>query len=82
MRAHGLPKAERFEGMLLRPSEIELILAHCDERIVDVVWVALATGMRLGELLALEVQHITSNGAQTVVQVRQTLKDDGTMGAP
>ncbi|MGK5681626.1 tyrosine-type recombinase/integrase [Actinoplanes sp. URMC 104] len=79
---HGLPKRERFEGMFLHPHEIELILSHCDPRITDLVKVALATGMRLGELLALQAQHVTSAGAQTVVQVRQTLKDDGTIGAP
>ena len=82
-RAHrGLPKREKFEGMFLRAEEVQAILDRCDPRIVDVVKTALATGLRLGELLTLEARHVTSNGKQTVVQVRQTHKDGGTIGPP
>lgn len=77
-----LPKPVKFEGMFLRPHEVQLILDNADPRIHDIVRVALATGLRLGELLALQVEHITANRTQTVVQVRQTLKDDGTIGPP
>ncbi|MET0419571.1 MAG: tyrosine-type recombinase/integrase [Actinoplanes sp.] len=80
--AHGLPRQEKFEGMFLRPHEIDLIVSNCDPRVRDLVVIALATGMRLGELIALQVQHITTSGAQVVVQVRQSLKDDGTVGPP
>jgi integrase len=78
----GLPKPERFEGMFLHPEEIDLIVANCDPLIVDIVKVGLGTGMRLGELLALEAQHVTRSPTQVVVQVRQTLHDDGTIGPP
>ncbi|WP_369077034.1 tyrosine-type recombinase/integrase, partial [Paractinoplanes ferrugineus] len=78
----GLPKGDKFEGMFLDPGEVALIRSHCDRRILAMVDTALATGLRLGELVALQAQHITSNGRQTVVQVRQTLKDDGTIGPP
>jgi integrase len=80
--SRNLPKRTKFEGMFLRPHEVQLILNHADPRIHGIVRVALATGLRLGELLALQVEHITANRAQTVVQVRQTLKDDGTIGPP
>lgn len=80
--ASGLPRPEPFEGMFLTPVEIDLILANCGEHIHNLIFTALATGMRLGELVALEAQHVVRRGDQVVVQVRRSLKDDGTVGPP
>ncbi|BAL87167.1 putative phage integrase [Actinoplanes missouriensis 431] len=79
---HGLPSPAKFDGMFLEPFEIEAILANCDPRITDMLKVFLGTGLRLGELLVLQKQHITTNRSQTVVQVRRTLKDSGEIGKP
>lgn len=49
--ASGLPRPEPFEGRFLTPVEIDLILANCGEHIHNLIFTALATGMRLGELV-------------------------------
>lgn len=80
--ASGLPKPEPFEGLFLTPEEIDLILSNCGENIHNLAFTALSTGMRLGELVALQAQHVVRRGDQVVVQVRRSLKDDGTVGPP
>lgn len=80
---HGLPKKEHFEGMFLTTEEVHLILDHCDPHIRGLVLVAVHSGLRLGELIALEAQHVvfTQKGEATIV-VRQARKNDGTVGEP
>ncbi|GIM96740.1 tyrosine-type recombinase/integrase [Paractinoplanes toevensis] len=73
---------EPFEGIFLKPHEIALILTNCDPLIRDLVDTALATGMRLGELIALDARHITRNSDQVVVHVRRTVKARGRIGEP
>lgn len=80
--ASGLPRPEPYEGMFLNPQEINLVLAHCSPHIHDLVFTALSTGLRLGELVVLQAQHIAERGGQVVVKVRRALKDDGSIGAP
>lgn len=80
--ASGLPQPEPFEGMFLTPAEINVILANCGPFVHDLAFTALSTGMRLGELVALQVHHIVTRGDQVVVRVRRALKDDGSIGAP
>ncbi|MFI5934724.1 tyrosine-type recombinase/integrase [Actinoplanes sp. NPDC051494] len=79
----GLPPNSDFDGMFLRAWECDLILSHCAPALRDVVFVALRTGMRLGELVALECRDVLfpREGGATV-RVRRTIKQDGTIGAP
>jgi integrase len=78
----GMPKIEPYDGIFLTPAEIDLILAQCNKHLHDLVLTALYTGMRLGELVALEARHVRVTGREVTVQVRQTIKDDGTVGTP
>lgn len=79
----GLPKKTTFEGMFLRADEINLILDQCDQPIREMAEVAVRSGMRLGELIALEAQYVVfdRDGAATIL-VRKALKNDGTVGEP
>ncbi|WP_433731167.1 tyrosine-type recombinase/integrase [Actinoplanes sp. CA-051413] len=79
----GLPPESDFDGMFLEPWEADAILAQCSPELRDVVFVALRTGARVGELVALECKDVLfprTGGA--VVQVRRTVKHDGTIGSP
>lgn len=79
----GLPAATHLEGMFLDAQEIGLILRQCHPHLYDLVYVALRTGMRMGELIALEAQYVVfpRAGGATVL-VRKALKSDGTVGGP
>jgi integrase len=79
----GLPAPGPFEGMFLTGDEVRLILDHCGPDLHDLVYVATRTGMRIGELLALEAQNVVfpRAGGATVL-VRKGLKSDGTVGSP
>lgn len=81
--AAGLPKRSTFEGMFLSNDEINLILEHCDPHIRDLVFIAIRSGLRLGELVALQVQHVvfSQDGGATIL-VRRAVKNDGTIGEP
>jgi integrase len=81
-RRSGLPKAHRHDAVFLTPAETKLILENCPPAIVDMVYLALRTGLRLGELLALRVEDVTLTGKRKVVRVRRALKSDGTIGPP
>jgi integrase len=79
----GLPVPERFDGMFLSKDEIFWILEQCSEPLLDMVVLALRTGMRVGELMALQVRHVTfSRTGGATILVRATAKQDGTVGAP
>lgn len=81
--ASGLPKRGDFEGMFLRDEELALILDHCDPHIHDLVHTAAQSGLRLGEIVALDVRHVIfdQSGMATIL-VRRALKNDGTIGPP
>lgn len=78
----GLPKPEQFESMYLSPDEIQLVLDRCSPHIRDLVYVAVHTGMRLGELVALECRNVVFSTTGATILVRSALKNDGTVGAP
>src|SRR5690554_4211330 len=78
----GLPKATPHDAIFLTPAEVELILANCSPAIRDMVYVAVRTGLRLGELLALRVEDLQLTGKRKVIQVRRARKRDGTIGTP
>jgi integrase len=78
----GLPKIAPFDGIFLTPAESNMVLEHCDEDIHDLVYTDLHTGIRLGEIVALQVQHVVRQRKGMVVRVRRALKDDGSIGAP
>lgn len=80
--AVGLPKATPHDAMFLTAQEVALILAHCDRHVHGLAFVAVRTGLRLGELLALRVEDLTLTGSRKVIRVRQALKRDGRFGAP
>jgi integrase len=79
----GLPPIGPPGGMFLSVQEVNLILANCSPEIHDLVFVASRTGLRVGELLALEVRHIVfpQAGGATVL-VRQALKNNRAVGEP
>lgn len=81
--AVGLPKKSNFEGMFLTEAEIRMILDHCDEHVRDMVDVAVHTGLRLGELVALEARKVVfdRDGLATIL-VHLALKNDGEIGEP
>jgi integrase len=78
----GLPKVEAFEGMFLTPAEVRMVLDRCGEAIRDLVYTDLRTGMRLGEIVALQAKHVARGPNGVVVKVRRALKDDGSIGPP
>jgi integrase len=82
-RGHvGLPKIVPHEGMFLEPAEVDAILQECSEQIHDLVYVAVRTGLRLGEILVLQREHVMLTGKKPHIKVRQALKDDGSIGPP
>lgn len=79
----GLPRKAPFQGMFLSDDEVRMILDHCDEHIRDMVQVAVSTGMRLGELVALQARFVVfDRDGHATVLVRQALKNDLTVGEP
>lgn len=78
----GLPKVVQYDAVFLTKQEIALILKHCPPLVRDMVFVAVRTGLRLGELLVLRVQDVTVTGKRKVVRVRRALKNDGAIGPP
>ncbi len=78
----GLPKAEQFEAMFLDRWELRRILSCCGEHLHDMVLVASRSGLRLGELCALEARHVVLSPRGAVIQVRQSLKNDRSVGLP
>lgn len=79
----GLPPVVPFEGMFLDSVEVQAILDACPPDLYDLVYVAVRTGMRMGELLALESRYVVfpRTGGATVL-VRKSRKSDGTVGTP
>src|ERR1051325_1063656 len=79
----GLPSESTFDGMFLEPWESDLILKHCGPQLHDMMYVALRTGLRIGELAALEVRHVLfSRSGGATIRVQQTVKQDGSIGEP
>ncbi|WP_169792419.1 tyrosine-type recombinase/integrase [Actinoplanes rectilineatus] len=79
----GLPKIGPSEGMFLSADEVRLILKNCHPLIRDLVFVASRTGMRIGELIALQGRHVVfPQGGGATILVRQALKNDGQVGDP
>ena len=68
----SLPRKTRYEIHPLMPEQVQQFLAAlADHRLKALYILALATGMRLGELLGLKWQDI--NLAENALQVRRTL---------
>jgi len=78
----GLPKYVRFDATFLTPTEADLLLSRCDDVIGSIAKVALYTGLRLGELLALRVGDLDLYASTPCIHVRRALKNDGAVGAP
>jgi integrase len=81
-RGTGLPRTTVHEPVFLTGAEVALIAARCDRWCVDMVHVAVRTGLRLGELLVLQVQDVQVTGERRLIRVRRALKRDGTIGQP
>jgi integrase len=79
----GLPPLGPSNGMFLTATEVELILDECPPELHDLVFVAVRTGLRMGELIELRAQHILfpRSGGATIL-VRRGRKSDGTAGEP
>lgn len=78
----GLPTELPFEAVFLSKDEADKILAQCLPLVRDMVYVALRTGLRLGELIALEHRHVVFNPRGATIMVRQAVKNDGSIGPP
>jgi integrase len=69
------PKPARTEMQVLSPEEARTLLAAMDgDRLEALYVVALTTGMRLGELLALRWVDVDLHGGAPAVHVRATLR--------
>lgn len=78
----GLPEVVPFEGMFLEPWEVQAILDNAAPPIRDLIYVAVRTGLRLGELLVLRAQDVTLTGKRPQIKVCRALKKDGKIGEP
>lgn len=79
----GLPKKQKFEAVFLSREEVHTLLDHCNPHIRDMVDVAVNSGMRLGELVALRVRRVVfDRDGYATIQVREALKNDGEIGEP
>lgn len=81
-RGDGLPRATPHEPTFLTSAEVELILQHAHPAIAGLVFVAVRTGLRLGELLALRVLDVNLTPDRRVIQVRRAMKRGGGFGPP
>lgn len=79
----GVPAPSKTGAAFLTATEAARILEHCHPDLRDVVFVALRTGMRCGELVALRVRDVLfrRDGGVTI-QVRLGRKADGSTGEP
>ncbi|WP_157239466.1 tyrosine-type recombinase/integrase [Catenuloplanes japonicus] len=73
---------EPFEPIFLTSDEVKLILRHCPPPIRDLVFTAVHTGLRLGELLVLRRKDVELAGDDPHIQVSRALKRDRTVGRP
>ncbi|BCY10896.1 site-specific integrase [Actinoplanes sp. L3-i22] len=82
-RVFGLPPVGPSEGIFLTADEVSLILAKCGPDLRDLIFLGVRTGLRIGELFALDVEHVVfpRTGGATIL-VRQSLREDGTLGKP
>lgn len=81
-RRSELPKVMRHEAVYLTRAEADLIIASCPDQIRDLVIVALGTGLRLGELLALRVGDVDLGEEESVIHVQRSRKKSGKVGDP
>ena len=78
------PRAERTEMRALSPDEVNRLLAGCEnEQLRTVVFVAVSTGMRLGELLGLKWGDLDLSGGNAyLVRSAQYLSETGVTFRP
>ncbi|MGH8791224.1 MAG: tyrosine-type recombinase/integrase [Stackebrandtia sp.] len=76
------PAPDQDEQVFLSPAELDIVASHAAGLMRDLIVVAAHSGLRLGEVLALNVGDIvfTSGGAQ--VTVSKALKNCGKVGPP
>lgn len=68
------PKVQRRDVAALEPDQCRRLIAQCEShRLGDIVTVAVMTGLRLGELLALQWSDL--NLSEGVLSVRRTLEE-------
>jgi integrase len=77
----GLPKMPDSVGMFLTGAELDLVLANCPPALHDIAFVASRSGLRIGELIALEVRDVLfRQGGGATIMVRRGLKPGGVTG--
>ncbi len=81
-RKGKLPKIKRYRACFLTPEEADIVVRVAAPQVVDLIRTALGTGLRLGELLGLRVQDVDLDAKTPVIRVEQSLKRDGSFGAP
>lgn len=71
----GLPPEDPSPGMFLTADEVAVILGACEPALFDLVYVASRTGMRVGELVQLQCQHVVfPRGGGATILVRGEVK--------
>lgn len=80
--AVGLPKVTVHEAVFLEPWEIDRVLSNCSDRIHDLAFTLVRTGLRLGEVVVLRREDVVLNGKKPHIKVRRALKPDGLIGPP
>jgi integrase len=75
------PRIARAEVEIFTPSEVRALLTAASQDRLEALWVlALSTGMRGGEALALEWRHVNLDAG--TLNVNQTISINGTLGSP
>lgn len=82
----GLPTVETDEMSILEPAQARRLIKTAPDAIRDLLVVVLATGLRLGEIIALQCGDVTRSkrgGTERMtVWIRRAVKHDGTIGPP
>lgn len=81
-RKKRLPTVEPYDACFLTKEEGDLLIRVAPDDIRDLVRTALGTGLRLGELVALQAQHVTVDGKTPSIRVARAMKRNGTTGPP
>ncbi|MFI5891976.1 tyrosine-type recombinase/integrase [Actinoplanes sp. NPDC051513] len=79
----GVPAKQKFDAVFMTADETAMILSRCDPDLADVVGVAVRTGMRRGELIALRARDVLfDRGGGATIMVRLGRQNDGSIGEP
>ncbi|MBZ5498378.1 MAG: tyrosine-type recombinase/integrase [Acidobacteriia bacterium] len=70
-----LPRVPPGRVRYLQPTELQILLSHCPDWLKPIVELAVATGMRRGEILSL--RHLDVDLTHGCLMLRQTKNGEG-----